>query len=194
MERKKILIVLGNPCKESFNRVLFEEYINGAKEGEHQIRTIDLSKLKFDPILWEGYKKNQELEPDLKRAQEDILWSNHIVFVFPVWWGGLPAIMQGFIDRTFTPGFAFKYKKNSIMPEKLLKGRSARLIITSGSETYIYALIGGIPIIRAMKVLTLWLCGIMPTRITKIGYARDISEKKFKKILEKIRILGEKGI
>ena len=89
-----------------------------------------IAGLKFNTNLQFGYKKRIELEPDLFEAWEKIKWANHLVWVHPVWWGGLPAITKGFIDRVFLPGFAFQYRENSVWWDKLLKGKTAHIIIT----------------------------------------------------------------
>jgi len=108
-----ILVILGHPDTNSFCGSLTKAYIDSAKASGSEVRELQLGKLEFDPILWNGYNKIQELEPDLAKAQELILWSNHIVFVYPNWWGAMPALMKGFFDRVFLPGFAFKYRENS---------------------------------------------------------------------------------
>jgi putative NADPH-quinone reductase len=70
------------------------------------------------------------LEPDLLAAWEKILWAEHLVWIYPIWWGSMPAILKGFIDRLFLLGFAFKKKENSVWWDKLLTGKSARIITT----------------------------------------------------------------
>ena len=91
---------------------------------------LRLGELVFDPVLHNGYSDIQALEPDLLSAQSDILWATHLVFVFPIWWGGIPALMKGFLDRIFLPGFAFKYRAGKTFPDKLLQGRTAHLLVT----------------------------------------------------------------
>ncbi|MDH5389479.1 MAG: NAD(P)H-dependent oxidoreductase, partial [Gammaproteobacteria bacterium] len=115
---KKILVILGHPDEESFCGALAKAYIEGAKDSGNEVHTINLGELKFDPVLWKGYSKIQELEPDLVNAQELMQWSNHIVFIYPNWWGTMPALMKGFFDRAFLPGFAFKYRDNSSFWDK----------------------------------------------------------------------------
>ena len=108
---KNILVILGHPDTDSFCGALCKAYIDSAKKHGSEVRQLHLGELKFDPVLWKGYNKIQELEPDLVNAQELIQWSNHIVFVYPNWWGAMPALMKGFFDRVFLPGFAFKYRE-----------------------------------------------------------------------------------
>jgi len=135
---KKILVILGHPDNTSFCHSLAQAYVSGAKESGLEVREIKLGELKFDPVLWNGYQKIQELEPDLVEAQKLIQWSNHLVFIYPNWWGAMPALMKGFFDRAFLPGFAFKYRENSSLWDKLLLGRTAHLMITMDTPAWYY--------------------------------------------------------
>jgi NAD(P)H dehydrogenase (quinone) len=129
----KILAVLGNPDKNSLNSFLLDYYCQLSKDQGHDIKTIFLGQLNFNPSLEMGYKKDQALEPDLKKAQDYIAWADYLVISFPIWWYSFPAVMKGFIDRVFLPGFAFKYKKDSPVPKKMLNNKTFDLICTSGS-------------------------------------------------------------
>ena len=124
---KKILIFNGHPNTGSFCHSLALAYQKGAGEGAAEIQQISLDSLEFNPNLKFGYSKISELEPALIEAQNKIKWADHIVFVYPNWWGGMPAVMKGFFDRTFLPGFAFKYRKDSPLPEKLLSGKQIQI-------------------------------------------------------------------
>jgi len=84
-----------------------------AIKANPNVQLVPLIDLKFIPILTYGYRKISELEPDLVQMQQDILWANHLVFVYPNWWATFPALLKGFIDRVFVSGFAFKYRENS---------------------------------------------------------------------------------
>ncbi|MEJ7676773.1 MAG: NAD(P)H-dependent oxidoreductase [Segetibacter sp.] len=107
MTKKKILIISGHPDKESFNFGLSEAYKKGAISSGVDIKEIVVRDLEFNPNLQFGYRKRTELEPDLIDAKEKIKWAEHLVWIYPVWWGSIPAILKGFIDRVFLPGFAF---------------------------------------------------------------------------------------
>lgn len=84
---------------------------------------IRLRDLKFNPILEYGYRKRTELESDLLDSQKKILWADHIVWIYPVWWGSVPALLKGFLDRVLIPGFAFKKREGSVWWDKFLTGR-----------------------------------------------------------------------
>lgn len=148
---KKILLIIGHPRKESLCGALADKYVSGAEKAGHTIETIHLGGLEFDPILWGGYEGSQPLEPDLVKAQQQITWADHLVFVYPTWWGALPALLKGFIDRVFLPGFAFKYREGSVRWDRLLTGKSAHLIVTMDSPPWYYRWISRMPGHNQMK-------------------------------------------
>ena len=106
----KILIINGHPDPESFCTHLANAYQKGALAANAQVDLLHLYQLAFDPVLRYGYRQRTELEPDLVNAQKLIAEANHLVFVYPTWWGTYPALLKGFIDRVFLPKFAFKYR------------------------------------------------------------------------------------
>ena len=194
MIKKRILLILANTKKKSFCRTLADNYEQGATSKGHDIKRINLGDLKFDPILHEGLDGKQPLESDLVKSQKLIAWANHIVFVYPIWWSSFPAILKGFIDRTFTSGFAYKYNKNKMLPDKLLKGKSARLFATMDAPPFIYKFWFGAPGNKIMKRGLLNFCGISPVKISNIGSLKSSTESKRKQWLKQARQLGEKGI
>lgn len=188
---KKILIIMGHPNKETLCGSLAESYKKGALKSGAEVREIFVSDLKFDPILHLGYKEIQDLEPDLVDAQELIKWAEHLVFVYPTWWATMPALLKGFIDRTFLPGFAFKYRENSSLWDKFLIGKTARLIITMDAPAWYNFLFYGNAGQKAMKRATLGFCGIKPVKVTTIGSVKMLKAEKVTSWLTKMEKLGE---
>jgi putative NADPH-quinone reductase len=183
----KILAILAHPSKNSFNNALLKQYIRGAKKN-NQIKTIYLGDLKFDTILHDGYQKIQPLEPDLIKAQKLIKWADRITLFYPTWWTTSPALLKGFFERTFLPGFAFKFK-NKWIRKKLLKGKSARLIATMDSPLLYYKFIVGNPGYKQIKG-TMGFCGVSPIKRTYISGLKFKSEEQREEILEKIYKIG----
>ena len=190
---KKILVILGHPNTNSFCGALFRAYIDGAKTNSSEVREIKIGELKFDPVLWKGYNEIQELEADLVKSQELIQWADHIVFVYPNWWGTMPSIMKGFIDRTFLPGFAFKYRDNSQYWDKLLTGRSAELLVTMDTPSWFYRWIWNRPGHNEMKKTILGFCGIKVNRISDFSPIKGSSQEKREKWLKIAKELGKKA-
>lgn len=193
MSKKKILVINGHPDKESFNYGLFEAYKNGVERSGAELKEISIRELEFNPNLQFGYRKRTELEPDLIKAQEKLKWADHIVWVYPVWWGSVPAIMKGFLDRVLLPGFAFKKREGSIWWDKYFTGKTSRLICTMDQPSWYYRLINKSPSHSAMKKLTMNFIGVKSVKITSIGPLR-LSKNEFReKWLTKVETLGEKN-
>lgn len=169
---RRIATVLGHVSEDSYCGALHRAYADAAVAEGHEVRQILLPRLSFDPILREAYRRPMPLEPDLEQAQEAIKWAEHLVFVYPTWWGQQPALLRGFVDRVFLPGWAFKYRENSPWWDRFLSGRSARLIVTMGAPPWYDSLVyrGGSR--RAMKKAVLEFCGVRPVKATAIGPVR----------------------
>ena len=189
---KKIAIINGHPNKDSFNFGIVDAYKAGARESGAEIKEIAIANLRFDPNLRFGYQKRMELEPDLVRAWEIIQWADHLVWVHPVWWGGLPALTKGFIDRLFLPGFAYQYRKNSVWWDRLLKGKTAHIMTTLDQPGWYYRLMYGRPSVNQLKKSTLEFCGVTPVKVTYIGIIRNSEDEQRSKWLEKAKGLGRR--
>ncbi|NTW48618.1 MAG: NAD(P)H-dependent oxidoreductase [Chlorobiales bacterium] len=189
---KRILVILGHPAESSLCNVFANTYITAAKAAGHEVKFIALGSLAFDPILHKGYAERQELEPDLVAAQEAISWAQHIVFIYPIWWGAMPALMKGFIDRVFLPGFAFKYRPNSSFWDRLLTGRSAHLIVTMDAPPWYYRWVFRMPGHNQMKRMILEFCGIKPVTISSFGPVKNSSPSTRTKWLAQIDTFGRK--
>jgi NAD(P)H dehydrogenase (quinone) len=187
---KKILIINGHPDKESFCHSLAESYKKGADLAGATCKLVNLIDLDFNPILTYGYRKVSELEPDLLEMQQEILAANHLVFVYPNWWATLPALLKGFIDRVFLPNFAFKYHEKGPFWDKLLKGKSARMIVTMDTPKWYYWLVNRNAGHNAMKIGILEFCGIKPVKITAFAPIKSSDENKRKQWLKEVETLG----
>lgn len=186
-----IYILCGHPFRKSFCGHLTDLYEQRALASGHNVRVQFLGEMKFDPILHMGYKDIQALESDLLQAQENILWCNHWVIIYPVWWGSVPALLKGFLDRTLHPGFAFKYRENSPWWDKYLKGRSAELIATSDAPGFWLNWMYRASDFRTLKTATLEFCGIKPVKTHRLDRVKHknieiLVKEAEKKILSKI--------
>lgn len=189
--KKKVLIIQGNPDKESFCHALAESYKKGALGSKADVKENKIREIEFNPNLTFGYKKRVDLEEGLIESQHLIKWADHLVFVYPTWWGTMPALLKGFIDRVFLPGFGFQYRDDSVWWDKLLKGKSARLIVTMDTPPWYFRLIYGQPGHKAMKKSTLGFCGIKPVRISSIGPVKSSKKSKRTNWLNRAQKLGE---
>lgn len=133
----RTLIVIAHPNPESFNQAIKEHLVAALREQNHWVKVRDLYVLGFDPVLsleeLQRYDSQEgEVPADVKAEQEEILWADHLIFIYPTWWWSMPAVMKGYFDRVFIPGFAFTADEQGITG--LLTGKKAWVIQTTGSD------------------------------------------------------------
>jgi putative NADPH-quinone reductase len=187
---KKILIINGHPDKESLCFALAESYKKGADTNGDQCQLVHLVDLNFNPVLNYGYRVVSELEPDLLKIQQDILQADHLVFVYPNWWATFPALLKGFFDRVFLQNFAFKYHEKGPFWDKLLKGKTARLIVTMDTPKWYYWLVNRNAGHNAIKIGILEFSGIKPVKITVFATVKSSDNAKRKDWLDEVETLG----
>lgn len=182
-----VLIVSAHPRKKSFSMALSEAYIQGVLEAGKNYRHLILADLDFNPNVLTHSPKKQKFENDLLKARDFINWADHLVFVYPTWWGSVPALLKAFIDRVFTAGYAFEEVEGGTGYSPLLKGKTAQLITTMDTPLWVYKWIYRSPGHRSMSIATLKFCGIKPVRILSFSSVRHSTEKQRRKWLDQTR-------
>lgn len=129
--------------------------------------------------------------PSIAQAQEAIRWADHLLVIYPLWLGMMPALLKAFFEQTFRPGFAFKTGNQGW--GSLLKGRSARIVVTMGMPAFIYRWYFGAHGLKSLERSILRLVGIKPIRETLIGMIGSLNEAKRRAWLDKLRTLGREG-
>lgn len=190
---KRVLLINGHPSKGSFCNALLDAYKSGLEANNIAFDFLSISDLQFNPNLSEGYKSREgmQLEPDLIIAQEKIVRASHIVMAYPTWWGSMPALTKGFIDRVFLPGFAFKHHKGNPFPEKLLKGKSIRLLVTMDAPKWWFYIVYRAAQYRMLKQLVFGYVGFEPVRFSTFGSVRTSNEEQRLKWLKRVQFLGK---
>ncbi|NBN80505.1 flavodoxin family protein [Microvirga tunisiensis] len=190
---RRILVLSGHPAEASLTEALAEAYAEGARSKDHETRSFSLARMQFNPDFTAGYGGQQPLEPDLLAFQEAVAWCDHLVIAHPLWWGLMPARLKGLFDRTLLPGFAFRYEAGSPFPAKLLKGRSAEVLVTADTPVwwlYLVLRAGGY---RAMKSQILGFCGFRPVRFKTFAPVRGSTPERRQRWLETARRLGARA-
>jgi len=190
---KNILVLLGNPDKETFSGGVATAYENAARVAGHTVERVNIGDLSFDPILHKGYKEIQLLEPDLIALQEKFRSADHIVIVYPNWWCTMPALLKGLFDRFWLPGFAFNFNKESKKLEKHLTGKTARVIILSGTHTPFQTWWKFGDYTNEIQYGILQFAGIK-TKISSYGPCEKVDATCHQKWISEIESLGKKGI
>jgi len=137
---KNILVINGHPDQNSLTQGLVNAYIDGAKQHGHKVQLLNLRELDFNPIGHHYVATSSPLEADLENAQTLIKQAEHLAVFYPIWWGGMPALLKGFFDRSLTSGFAFRYSEKGI-PQKLLAGRTVDIFNTTDTPSWLHWLL-----------------------------------------------------
>jgi NAD(P)H dehydrogenase (quinone) len=187
------LIIYAHPNIEGHCSAILNQVEKKLKTRKEKYETLDLYKMKFDPILHEDelYSSgNKKLRQDIDKIQKKILSSDKLIFIYPIWWNSPPAILRGFADRVFSAGFGFRYEKTALgtKPIGLLKGKRAVAFHTSASPSFFFKIFAGS---RGSKILikdTLKFCGIKAKGF-HYGNAKKIMPETDKK-LDKLTTKG----
>lgn len=187
---RKIAIIVGHPRKGAFCEALGEAYAAGARAAGHEVTLICLSGLRFDPVLRHGFLKEEPLEPDLVPAQAAIGAADHTVWIWPLWLGFPPALMKGFCERVLTPGFAIETLDGPPFYRPLLKGKSARVIVTMQMPAWVFRLMAGARAARTFSKQILGFVGMKPVRRTYFGMVEHVGDETRRKWLSEVQDMG----
>ncbi len=193
---KRIAVINGHPdpSPARYGHNVASAYADGAREAGHEVREIRLAGMNI-PIL---QSRKQWIEDDVpacvRPGQDAIKWAQHIVFYYPLWMGDMPALLKAFLEQAFRPGFALEYgdEDDRQLPKKLLRGRSARLIVTMGMPAFFYKAYFASHSVRSFKRNILKQTGIDPVTTSIIGNV-DRSLGHRERWLEKIAEHGANG-
>jgi NAD(P)H dehydrogenase (quinone) len=190
---KKVFIFLGQEDADTTCGKLASAYEDGARNNGHEVRRTNIGDMKFDPLLHAGYKTIQELEPDLKKFQEDVKWADHVVIIYPTWWSAMPAILKGLFDRVWLPGFAFHFHKEDMFWDGLLKGKTARVVTTMDSWPLAERVMFGDSTNEITRAI-LKFAGVHPVHVWKVGMLKHATDAAKEKLFAKMRKLGSRAM
>lgn len=191
MRKKRIYILLGHTDPATLSGALADCYEEHAKGAGHEVRRQNIGEMHFDPILHEGYKAVQQLEPALSDFQENVRWAEHIVIIYPTWWHTMPAMLKGLFDRAWLPHYAFNFADHGLTWRKLLKGRTAHIITSANTSPWAIRFMYGPPTMEVNLVL-LRFAGIR-ARSTVLGPSERASARKKAKWFRKVARAGQRG-
>jgi len=195
MERRRILVLDGHPDTDRarFAHALADAYAEGASEAGHECRRIDIAGLDFPLLRRRQDWERGALPATLAAARDAIAWSQHLVLVFPLWLGDMPALLKGFLEQVARPGFAIGDADSSGMGKKLLAGRSARVVVTMGMPAFVYRWYFRAHSVASLERNILGFVGFAPVHRTLIGGIESIGEVGRVGWLKKLRALGAKA-
>ena len=189
----RILIIEGHPDPDParFGRALADAYAAGAAAAGHETRRIRIAELDFPVLRTRRDWEEEEPVPVIRDAQEAIRWAGHLLFLYPLWLGDVPALFKAFLEQVARPGFAIGAGKRR--PVRLLKGRSAHVVLTMGMPSLLYRLVFRAHSLRSLERNILKLAGLGPVRHSIIGSieGKPVHRKAW---LQRMEQLGRKGL
>ena len=190
----RTLVVLGHPRTDSLCGDLARAYRDGAREAGVDVRLLELADCEFDHDVHECCPSEQPLEPDLRGAERLVEWADHLVFVYPNWWGTMPALLKGFFDRLFRPGFAFEFYADGegAGHRELLSGKSAELLVTMDVPPWVFRWIQREPGTNAIEGATLGFAGIRTTETSYFGSVESSTHEQRRTWLDRAERLGRR--
>lgn len=190
---RRILVLDGHPDPDRgrFVHALAEAYAEGAAAAGHRLTRIDLSALDIPPLRSER-DWNGPAEGDVARVQSALAGAEHIVILYPLWLGDVPAALKALLEQVLRPGFAFPVGGRGL-GKGLLKGKSARLVVTMGMPAAIYRFFFLAHGLRSLERNILRFVGIRPVAWTLVGSVAGIGPEARRRWLDKLRLLGARG-
>ena len=192
---RRIAIIDGHPDGREgrFVHALAASYADGARAAGHEVIALTLGTLDL-PLLRRAQDFNSNQVPQVVRTfQKTLAWADHWVILYPLWLGSMPALLKGFFEQTLRPGFAFAPAGKNGMPRKLLKGKSARIIVTMGMPALFYRWYFRAHSLKSLERNILRFCGIDPVRSTVVGMVENKSRKQKAACLKEVQTLGEQA-
>jgi putative NADPH-quinone reductase len=190
---RRITIIQGHPDArpERFGHALEQAYAEAARDAGYEVRQVDVARLEF-PLVRTVEDWNSAPPAAIAAAQADIAWAEHLVIFFPLWLGAMPALLKGFLEQVFRPGFAISKTTGPAGWKKRLAGRTARVVVTMGMPALVYKLFFGAHALKGLERNILRFCGIGPVHDSVIGMIEGNSARR-DKWLRRMRDLGRSG-
>ncbi len=183
---RKTLIFLGHPALESYCGAMAVRALDRALAMGSEAQLLRLADLQFSVPAEGRADDDLALQPEVARFQNAIRAADHLVFIFPIWWGGMPGRFKSLIELALRPGFAFQYMKNSVHWKRLLTGKTAELLVTMDTPPWYYRTIYRDAGISELRRNILEFCGVKVTRVRRFGSMRVSTEAQREAWLDRV--------
>lgn len=188
----KVVIVFNHPYEGSFCNAILQAVTNGLNKGSHQIDLIHLDKDKFNPVMTagdlKGFRDKKPIDPKVIEYSDKIKNADHLVFIFPIWWELMPAMTKGFVDKVIFPGVAYDYtnKENTRMKPLWDNLKGVTMITTMNTPNWLYWLLFGNAIKKAMILETFWKIGFKNRKWISFNQVKMVTQEKRQQWLSQI--------
>jgi putative NADPH-quinone reductase len=192
---KHIAIIQGHPDPQGqhFGHALAQAYAQGAAAAGHEIQRIEVAQLDFPLLRTKEDFEHGAPPPAIQQAQAVIRGAEHLVIFYPLWLGAMPALLKGFFEQVFRPAFTTGGGSTRPAANQLLKGKSARIVVTMGMPAPVYRWFFGAHSLKNLERNILGFVGIGPLKATLIGMVEASEGSKREKWLAQLRALGRAG-
>lgn len=190
-----ILVIDGHPDSAAghFCHAIADAYGAGAESAGNEVRRLDLATIEV-PFLRSREEQERGTPPEpMREAQGHIAWAEHVVLIYPLWLGDLPALVKAFLEQVMRPGFAYD-PKGGPGRSGLLKGKSARIVVTMGMPVWYYRLVYRAHSLKALRQGVLGFCGMGPLRATLVGNMGAEDSEDRRRWLERLHALGAAAV
>lgn len=181
-----------DPSAERFCHALADAYQAGAESGGHAVRRVNAGAIEYG-FLSSAAEFEHGPDGELAEVREAIAWCDHLLLIYPLWLGSLPAKAKALLEHVARGGFLVDVAQDDEWPAKKMKGKSARLIVTMGMPGFAYRLFLRSHSVRALESGILAMAGFKPVRDTVFGLIEG-GAKRRALMLEKTRALGARAI
>lgn len=190
---KHILVIDAHPDPGSGRLVhsLADQYVNAAEAGGHLTQVVRLCDLDF-PWLRSAAEFAARPNGVIGSQQEHFRWADHVVIIYPLWLGSMPALLKAYLEQVMRPGFAFAYGKGKSLPKKLLAGKSARIVVTMGMPSLFYQLYYRSHSVRSLARNILGFVGFKPVRVSLIGNVEGSASAR-KRCIRELLAVARRG-
>ena len=186
---KTIVIINGNPQSGRFSDALADAYARGAEGAGHAVERVDVASLDFE-IMRDAKAWEKSSPASLKPAQDAIARADHMVFIYPLWMGTMPALLKAFLEQVTAGGFAIEPTEDGKGFRQKLKGKSARIFVTMGMPAPLYRYWFGAHSLKSLERNILRLTGVSPVRDTLIGLIENRSDASRQRLLKRVEAMG----
>jgi putative NADPH-quinone reductase len=193
---RRVLVLDGHPDKDRGRLIhaLADAYSGGAVAAGHEVRRIDIATLDLHSLTGNADFMQGTPAAMVRSCQEDLAWAGHLVILFPLWLGDMPGLLKILLEQVARPGFAFAPAKGKGLPRKLLRGKSARIIVTMGMPAFFYRWYYRAHSVKSLERNILAFCGIAPVRKMLLGMVEGVSDAQRGRWLESVRTCGGKAL
>lgn len=189
---RRILLIQGHPdtSQRHFNHALANAYAQGSAAAGHAVERVSVATLDFPLLRSKEEWDRGALPADLAPVQEALYRAEHVVIFFPLWLGGMPALLKGLLEQVARPGFALSRPDAQGHARKLLAGRSARVVVTMGMPAVVYRWYFRAHSVKALERNILGFVGFAPVHETLIGSVEQLGDDERREWLDKVARLG----